>query len=147
MYMQLVVWEKYYDREYLIYQFNADGEPDPKCTVHHRKQGCPQKHMLTLVKGGVEILSKAKGKCLETGLYQLPCQRYNTPVIMGRDEMTAKMPSKSLPKTLHVQYDNVLVTWELNPSFVVIRDYGPHKKSVYVYSPVKIEYITDTMVV
>ena len=136
--MELIVWETYFDREYLIYQFNSDGTPDPKCRVHQRKQGCPQKHMLTLVKDSVEILSKAKGKCLETGLYQLPCQLYNTPVIMGRDEMTAKMPSKSLPKTLHVQYDNVLVTWELNPSFVAMRDYGPHKKSVFVYSPIEI---------
>jgi hypothetical protein len=139
--MELIVWESYYDREYLIYQFNADGTPDPKCRVHQRQQGCPQMHMLTLVKDGKEILSKVKGKCLETGLYQLPCQRYNTPVIMGRDEMTAKKPSKLLPKTLHVQYDNVLVTWELNPSFVVMRDYGPQGKTVYVYAPIQIQIL------
>ena len=139
--MELIVWETYFDREYLIYQFNADGTPDPKCRVHQRKQGCPQKHMLTLVKDGVKILSKARGKCLETGLYQLPCQRYNTPVIMGRDEMTAKKPSKLLPKTLHVQYDNVLVTWELNPSFVAMRDYSPERKFVYVYAPIQIQIL------
>ena len=140
--MELIVWETYFDREYLIYQFNADGTPDPKCTVHQRKQGCPQKHMLTLVKDGVEILSKEKGKCLETGLYHLPCQRYNTPckdgfMVMGTKEMMSREPSESLPKIVKMQYQNVLVTWRLHP-YIVIRDYGPHKKSVYVYSPIEI---------
>ena len=143
--MELIVWETYFDREYLIYQFNADGTPDPKCRVHKRKQGCPQKHMLTLVKDGVEILSKAKGKCLETGLYHLPCQRYNTPcengfMVMGKKEMMSREPSKCLPKTVKMQYQNVLVTSRLHP-YIVIRDYGPHKKSVYVYSPTEIKIL------
>ena len=149
--MQLAVWENYYDRIYLIYQFNADGTPDPNCTVHRRKQGCPQKHRLTLVKDGVEILSKARGKCLETGLYQLPCQRYNTPckdgfLVMGEKEMMSREPSKSLPKTVKMKYENILVTWRLHP-YIAIRDYDPFKKSVYVYSPVKIEYLTEALVV
>jgi hypothetical protein len=149
--MNLIVWESYFDREYLINQFNKDGTPDPMCPVHRRKQGAPQKHMLTLVKDGVEILSKVKGKCLETGLYNLPCQRYNMQcndgfLVMGEKEMMSRKPSESLPKTVKMQYQNVLVTWQAYP-FVAMRDYGPHKRSVYVYSPAKIEYITDTMVV
>ena len=151
IYMNLIVWESYYDREYLIYRFNTDGTPDEKCPVYQRKQGAPQKHRLTLVKDGVEILSKARGKCLKTGLYHLPCQRYNTPckngfLVMGQKEMESREPSESLPKTVKMQYQNVLVTWHAYP-FVAMRDYGAHKRSVYVYSPVKIEYITDTMVV
>ena len=151
IYMNLIVWESYYDREYLIYQFNTDGTPDPNCPVYQRKQGAPQKHMLTLVKDGVEILSKVKGKCLETGLYNLPCQRYNMQcndglLFMGQKEMESREPSASLPKTVKMKYENILVTWQAYP-FIAFRDYGPHKKSVYVYSPVKIEYITDTMVV
>ena len=149
--MQLIVYENYYDRIYLIYQFNTDGTPDPNCPVHRRKQGCPQKHRLTLVKDGVEILSKARGKCLETGLHQLPCQRYNIPsknglLFMGQKEMESREPSKSLPKTVKMKYENILVTWRLHP-YIAIRDYDPFKKSVYVYSPVKIEYLTETLVV
>ena len=140
--MDLVVWENHYDRIYLIYRFQKNGMPDPTCRVYERKQGCPQKHMLTLVKDGVEILSKVKGKCLETGMPHLPCQRYNTTckdgfIIMGERDMVLREPSKSLPKRVTMQYENILVLWELHP-YIVIRDYAPHKKSVYVYSPIKI---------
>ena len=143
--MELVVWENHYDRIYLIHRFKKNGMPDPACTVHRRKQGCPQKHMVTLVQDGVEILSKAKGKCLETGMSYLPCQRYNMMckdgfIIMGEKDMISREPSKSLPETVTMRYENVLVLWQLHP-YIAMRDHGPHKKSVYVYSPIKIKSI------
>jgi hypothetical protein len=136
--MELIVWETAFDREYLIYRFQRDGLPDQKCHVHKRRQGNPQKHALTLYRDGVKILDKARGKCIETGLYHLPCQRYNTPCIMTKKEMTDRRPSESLPKLVTMVYGKVKVEWQLNPTYVPMRDYGPQKKSVYVYSPRKI---------
>ena len=60
--------------------------------------------------------------------------------------MMSREPSESLPKTVKMQYANILVTWQAYP-YIAMRDYSPNKKSVYVYSPVKIEFVTDTMIV
>ena len=45
-------------------------------------------------------------------------------------------------KEVTMQYENILVLWELHP-YIVMRDYGPHKKSVYVYSPIKKPTLKD----
>jgi len=137
--MDLFIYE--HDRIYLIYKFTTEGLPDPKCHVHARMQGCPQRHRITLVLGGVEILSNAQGITKETKLYQLPCQRYNTGFVMSGKDLEPQKPSISLPKMVTMVYDTVEIEWTLNQSFTPAYDYGPYKKSCYVYSPTRINIL------
>ena len=139
--MQLIVWE-YFEgsyREYLIYQFDNNGNPLKTCSVAPRDQGCPSKHLLTLT-DGTTILDKCLGRDMKTGLYVLPKQYHNIKAKEGLLELSSEAfkPSEHLPEHCWFQYDRVRIKWELVKWYYPLRDFGADRKSCYVYKPVRI---------
>ena len=140
--MQLIVWEQVNGRyrEYLIYSFDDSGMPSPDCRVRYRGQGCPQSHLITLIKDGETLLSQCRGKNLTSGAYVLPKQFYHAKSSGGFVELSCEKvkTSERLPKKLWFQYGKLRIQWEKNSHFIPAMDISPTKTSCYVYQPTQI---------
>ena len=140
--MQLIVWEQIQGsyRVYLIYSFDDSGMPSPDCRVRFRGQGCPQSHLITLVRDDEVLLNQQRGRNMKDGTYILPKQFYHAKSSGGFVELSCEKvkTSERLPKKLWFQYKNIKILWEKNPHFIPAMDISPTKTSCYVYQPAKI---------
>jgi hypothetical protein len=140
--MQLIVWEQFHGsyREYIIYEFNDDGMPSETCRVRYRGQGCPQSHLITLIKDGETLLSQQRGRNMKDGTYILPKQYHQVQSHGGFLELSCERhkTSTKLADRVWFQYGKVRVLWKKNEYFIPAMDISPNNQSCYIYQPVKI---------
>ena len=140
--IQLIVWEQFHGtyREYIIYSFDDSGMPSPDCRVRYRGQGCPQSHLITLIKDGETLLSQQRGRNMKDGTYVLPKQYHQVQSSGCFVELSCEKVKTSdrLPGKVWFQYKDIRIQWKKNESYVPVMDISPTKTSCYVYQPTQI---------
>lgn len=132
---------EFYDmRDELYLRYLFDGEsPSDACHVSKRMQAMPSRHRVSIVKDGVEILTKQRGFVMKGGgRKDLPVQKTKNVEypLMGMSTK-AELTQATLPRRVWKQYGRVRVQFERVKVFYEARD-NIWDGSVNIYRPIKV---------